>query len=415
MRPAVLFKTGKYLLKSWAVVAASAAVCSATLITETGVGTRPFGLGNNYVASANDANALYWNPAGFAFMNLPEVCISVNGERLNEQSRFFGSGDNGVRQSVWFGNAAIAMIGPAQNNLGGAIGLQSPYSFLDMQKYNGSFESGGSLVAETKNYRAGGSLNFWSLGGGFQINKNMGVGATFSVVTGTENVMADFTRSVNGVILDSVNDFYRSATSRGYYGYDLRVGLLYSIARRAQVGILLVFPSYVEFVEDTREDFPLVDSGESFRARGHLESAPSGAVGLHVPLRFIRLNGDARFRAPYDGQPETSEASFWKVGGGCGVEVPVRFVPLLVRAGYSFDEFDPYVYLFKYNRSAPQVVDFTASRNRQLITAGAEYSLDRQISVEAAYGYSFWELSTPPGLTEKQHVHRGTVGISAHF
>jgi long-subunit fatty acid transport protein len=407
--------TRSFVISSiWVMI--GSAICSATLVSQTGVGVRSFSLANNCIASSNDVSSLFWNPAGLALMSTPEVSISMDAMRLDERSDFFGTADDGKRRSVRFGNAGCAMNDPFRNGgVGVAVGYQSPYSFIDQQKYHGEFEDNGSLFSETKNYQAGGSLNFLSAGGGIQIQERLSIGGALSLVTGTEKVMVDFTRYTGGAIIDSVNDYYTSSIRREYYGYDLRLGVLYAVPKKVQVGISITMPGILQFTEETREDFPLLDSSDFFRTRGYLESSLSGAVGVEIPLDFIRLEATARIRAPHEGQPGNSEASFWKAGGGGGVEMPIRIIPLLLRAGYGYDEFDPYVYLFKYRHSTAQAVDFKARRNRQLITAGAEYSMDKQLSIEATYGYSFWELSTSPDLVEKQRLHRVAIGISAHY
>jgi hypothetical protein len=39
------------------------------------VGARPIGMGSTFVGIADDGNALYWNPAGMAFLKHHEITI----------------------------------------------------------------------------------------------------------------------------------------------------------------------------------------------------------------------------------------------------------------------------------------------------------------------------------------------------
>src|SRR5690625_3012830 len=55
-----------------------------------GVGARASSMGNAFVAMADDATSLYWNPAGIGMMDGPEVTMTVTNWLLDTRLYFFG-------------------------------------------------------------------------------------------------------------------------------------------------------------------------------------------------------------------------------------------------------------------------------------------------------------------------------------
>jgi len=398
------------------MTACIAATAHATLVFQTGAGVRSFALANNYTAMPSGVSGLYFNPAALGFLSSSQASFSVDWINNLVNTAYFGTADSAGRQSVRILNAGLAMKVPTSvGGLGFGAAYQSPLSFADQLTYQGQYLQGGSLVQESKDYHAAGSLDFWSVGGGVQVAEGLSLGGSISLVTGREDVLVQYSRFTNGIILDSVNDDYSASIERDYLGFDFRVGVLYEPTKLFRIGLMIAVPAVERFSETDDESFPLLDSTDSFTSNGQLESSFSGALGVAVPLQFLTLAVDARFRAPYNGQPDNSDASRWRMGAGLGVEVPIRVIGLVARAGYSYDQFDPYEFLFKYDYSAADVVPYTAVQDRQLVSGGLEYSPTRRVSFEAAYGYSFWKLSTDAVLLEMHHLHRVVVGMTIRY
>ena len=53
----------------------------------TGVGARPLGMGGAFVALAEDGTAGYWNPAGLAFLNYPQIVL-MHSERFKGEVNY---------------------------------------------------------------------------------------------------------------------------------------------------------------------------------------------------------------------------------------------------------------------------------------------------------------------------------------
>ncbi len=68
----------------------SAVGTSAAAFLEIGVGARAMGMGGAYAAVANDASALYWNPAGLAWMPDVQVEATHNAWLIGSSHEFVG-------------------------------------------------------------------------------------------------------------------------------------------------------------------------------------------------------------------------------------------------------------------------------------------------------------------------------------
>jgi len=63
---------------------------SAAQFLKIGVGARAIGMGESFIAVANDAEALYWNPAGLVLMEKSSVIFSHNSWLVDTQLQFVG-------------------------------------------------------------------------------------------------------------------------------------------------------------------------------------------------------------------------------------------------------------------------------------------------------------------------------------
>jgi long-subunit fatty acid transport protein len=389
----------------------------ATLVSPPRVGVRSFGFANNYVALSSDLSGLFWNPAGLAFLDAFEAGATAEWYRLSDNAEFFDSKTHHDREFVKLNQLGLAgPSGSPGGGLGWGFGYQKPYSLADIQRFQGSYIDGSGLeVSFDKRYRAAGSLNLWSIGVGGQVAQHLALGLTISLLWGKEAVQVDYLRTVDRAVVDSVNDNFSYSANRWYLGYDVRFGVLYAVPRSIRVGMRICVPSYAWFNEDSDEHYPSLDSSAGYKREGLIHSALSGALGVAVPIRSMTITVEGRVRVPYEDHRTESEASRWKAGVGGGLELPLKPLSMAVRAGYSYDEFDPYLYVFKYDQERVQSVDFTARNNRHLFTAGLEYHFHDELSVDASYGYSFWKLETGESLEELQIEHRVAAGFVLRY
>lgn len=143
---AALLLTTSFTLQAFQPVWASGPGTSGADVLKIGVGARAIGMGEAYVAQADDVSSLYWNPAGLALM-------------IERQASFMY---NQMYQDLKFQNANIGI--PLEN---GAIGASLSYlSYGDIAGYDAS----GASIGNQSAYSAVGTLggawlgNQWSAG-----------------------------------------------------------------------------------------------------------------------------------------------------------------------------------------------------------------------------------------------------------
>jgi hypothetical protein len=398
----------------------------------TGVGTRAYGLANNFVALSNDQSGLFWNPAGLAFVPSREIQVSLDALSQRANTDFFDQGGTSVVQRLRLVNLGYMHAFPAsQGGLTIAGALQNPYTFDDVRSFSGSYQSGGNTVFESKNLKNYGSLNFWTGGFGLQVAEGLGVGVSASFVMGSaqgENIVY---RDTNGVLSDSINDNYDDNVTRSYMGYDIRFGLLYNFAKHFNVGLRFVLPQTIWFTQDITETNPNT-SYASYNfptASGKIFSSYSGAVGVSGTFPFMTFSTEFRARAPYsfaypaDNIPDQSLASKTIIGAGIGLEVPLFVSTTLLRAGYSWDQFDTHLFARQYDDPAlnyPQgepnwdPLEESPVGDQQLITLGTAFIM-KNACLEISYGYNFWKLETSDHLTESHIQNRLVTSLSFRF
>ncbi len=410
-------RSNRIVIAGLVVGCISCAQGDVTPINQVGVGARAYSFANNYVAAANDMSSIFWNPAALSFLPVREFQVSVDMLSNTGNTDFLGTKEISDIQRLRLANIGfLSAVPTSRGGLTFAAAYQSPYIFDDNPSFNGSYIDNNQSIQLNRNYRAYGNLNFWSGAFGLQVAPGLGIGASLSLVTGSEKINDVFLKETDGIVVDSYYDSYMYDVERSYMGYDLRLGLLYLLTEKVRLGARLVLPQTIWFTED-----PPIDEGFS---QGRLFSSYSGAVGISTVLPMATLSSEFRFRAPYDYVdpedviPSNSPAHYSRVGAGLGAEIPLFIKNALVRLGYSWDQFDTHPFAIKYDNDTSQAEwgtdGVTANQDRHLLTAGLAY-VSSGFSIEASYGYQFWKLNTNGTLNEDNHSQRLLVSWSTRF
>jgi hypothetical protein len=384
---------------------------------ETGVGARAFGLANNHTALSSGSSDLFWNPGAMGFSVSREFQASLYGIRLSSSSDFFKTVTEDDLQRFRIGNAGFLFAIPAsRGGMSIAASYSNPVILDDVYRFSGSYSIDDTTYFSRRSFRTTGNLNYWTGGLGLQIAKNLGAGIAASLVTGRGSSIATLANQT-----ETIDDY---TTDGRYVGYDLRAGLMYKFSK-VSIGARFTVPQvirYSEFASGTY-DGEYIDETTDY----NMYSSYKGALGVSALLPFFTVTAEVRTTLPYDylfpveNIPDNSQAGYFKTGAGIGIEVPLVVAPFIVRAGYSYDDFDlnPFVYDFVTIPDNERDFDWSdngvkVNRNLNRITAGIGYTT-ASTSFDLSYGFSTWGLTTNHNLVQTYKLHRLLASFAIRF
>jgi hypothetical protein len=380
-----------------------------------GEGARAFAMANNYVALSGDLSAMFWNPAGFAFVPARELQISFDGLSQRTASTFLGNDGSATNAASSVSRPRLVDIGymhafpTVQGGFTLAASYHSTYLFDNVQAVSGTYYPFGSVLdaaSVTSEQKSYGGLDMWSAGFGLQVAKGLGIGAAVSVVSGRGDGSFMLQRITNGGIADPVNDYYDGTTNDSYIGYDIRLGLLYSFLQRYSIGVRLVVPQTIWFTENQSWNFQYSpDTNYSDSYTGKLFSSFSGAIGGAAKFPFLTVS----MQDPLAKIPDTSLAAKTMLGAGIGLEAPLGVSWVLARAGFSWDQFDTHLFVKQYDGEDPgwDPQGLSPVGNRLQGTVGMGFII-KNVMLEWAYGFDTWKLETKgdAGTLDETHVQQ---------
>jgi len=405
-------------------------VAESPLVTLDGVGIRSLGMANNYTAVANDYSAIFWNPAGLSFIPIREVHAGFGGSSQSMESELNGMTTDYKRSVFQFNSAGLVRSIPtSRGGLTFAMGYSAPYSFSECAKYSGTdvylntkealgvsgvdtIFAGDTLWYDNVKYYASGNLGMWSGAAGWQVAEHLGFGVTASFLYGKQLSHKSILSHTRKGTFDDGADIASNVT---YTGFDLRFGGLYQVNNFVSIGARLEIPQVVRY------NGTLTYESASEKIKGQLRSSFAGGLGGAITLPFAIISVDGTFRAP-NADVDSGNLSYWKVGSGIGVEVPVEPMNAMFRCGYTWKEFDQYPYA--------EYVDDTLVVNTSdavdsdgavhLITAGATFVLSKSVILDLAYANTRYSselvaydwMNTVKKTSSK---HRGAVSIAIRY
>jgi len=375
------------------------------LVLIDGVGTKAQGMGNNYTAIANDYSAVFWNPSGLAFVPVREIHAGMNISGMSTETELGGSETSFRKSRFRFSSAGLVRSIPTtQGGFAFALRYSSPYSFMDISRYNGvdvfndpksrltngidTLRYGDSLWYDDSKYVSNGGMGLWSAAAGWQVAKGLGVGVTASFLIGKQtNHRSLLTHNKQGIVFDRVTDI---ATESEYRGFDLRIGAMYQPNTFLSAGARIEIPQVLRYKTVQRY------AGDDFvvKSEGLLRSSMNSALGLAVTLPFVKVAADATVRSP---NPDIDEGdlTYWKIGAGAGVEIPITVLNALLRAGYSWKEYDLYPYADYVNDMLESDVNVTVKgSDLHRISLGTTFVLSKNITFDCAYATTFFNTQT---------------------
>ena len=309
-------KTLKTLSALAALVAFAVSSDAVVNIQSVGAGARAQALGNSYVAIADDADAVFENPAGLGQIDKKQLAYT-------NVSLFFGGieGDN-------LGQHVLSYVQPLGSKLGVGLGYERIGS--ELMSENGAFLALSFKVSKALNFGLSAKYLFWSVG---EIPADNGRADPLSNQS-AGNVGVDlgamwktpFKGAQLGLLLKNLNQpnvAYGSVQGDGDAGklpMDVHVGVAYQLSAQSLVSVQYVLAD----VSGESSDSRVLVGGETklagdlmLRAGGSkiFEEDATGDLnaGLgykwnklwfdyayHIPLDLTETNGAHRFSFAYD-------------------------------------------------------------------------------------------------------------------
>jgi hypothetical protein len=379
-----------------------------------GMGCRALALGNNYVALSDDASAMFFNPAGLGFAPIREFSFSFSGLARTSASEFKSDVTTETderRTRARLGSVSLLRSFPAkQGGFALALGYYTPYIVDDIVAFDGRYSDGSSQIQVQSDFSAYGQFNLWTGAFGLQIAQNLGIGGSVSFVSGNRKANYTFLRLVDGG-LASPSDDYQDRIRQDFRGIEGRFGMLYSIAGRMAVGLRIVPPTVVFFDED--------HSYSGYASKGRLEGTYSGAVGFSYVFPFMKATAEMRARSPHPDAREGTDLAYWRGGAGVGAEIPLFVTTFLLRAGYSYNQYDQFPLYVRYRdesdsgEQADSPVDLAYGVHTA--SAGFAYLAPGGVSFELSYAGWFWKTDTWGTLVERHALHRLLASVSVRY
>jgi long-chain fatty acid transport protein len=384
-----------------------------------GVGARAMGMGGAYIAVANDATALVYNPAGLARVKRIEFSGGLTHQRLRNktggltfvgiqpQSTAINFNDGRFQSNTRLSSANIVLPVPTyRGSLVFAFGVNRIKSFDKTMEF--SFPADGSSGIESES----GGLYMWSFGGAVDISPNVSVGGAFNFFSGTDN----YSWLYEGTYSDDNLSFkYDDTIKDRYTGFNLKLGVRVQPNKFLIVGGTIESPVTYTINEDWTQTTD--EDGGNYYDSGSPEykiSLPF-SLGIGIALNFnnLILAGDINYadwtQMEYKRLADMAEANRmikdsytdvlrWHVGA----EYLFPKIGTTLRAGY-------------YQNPLPYKSTWI-KENKDYFTSGIGFLIDQVMTVDLAWVYGSWELNDfNIELAEKYTTNKIFLTTAYHF
>ena len=417
-------------------------------------GARALGMGNAYTALSNDLSAAIFNPAGFAQIKNLEFDGSINFNSLSNNTTFFANQTKysststnlsqfgfvfpvptsqgsmvfafGFYQNMDFNkvmkfdgfnpnnNSMIQDLTGTNDNLAYDLALSYPVNdakgnyLKDTTLINGRLNQSGKIIQE-------GRINSWFASGAFEIDKDIFVGATLDLISGTYKSNRDYLENdikniYANVVLDpsdpttkGLQTFYlNEMRNLDITGWDAQVGILAKLNPYVSVGATIKFPRTY-----TLKDVYTINGSSSFANTGFIYGPSSDRLEYDVvtPYEFtlggaftgnhITISADVKL-IDYTQMEFTNTPSFensgidWAQRNQDIKDSMTTVININVGAEYSIPNSNVNVRAgFMYAPSAFK--SDPSSFDKKYFTLGLGYDATNNISFSVAYAYGWWK------------------------
>jgi long-subunit fatty acid transport protein len=353
-----------------------------------GPGGRANGLGQAFTGVADDATALFYNPAGLAHLTKAEFDIGFDHLSVTTEVRETSASQSATISATRLNNAAFTF--PIEDTkITAAVGYQMVRAFERKRDLPGT-----PIIEE---FTEEGKLGIWSMGMGYQISTKAAVGMGVDVLRGRNT----YTEPMDQYVLEPT-----------YTGLGASIGLMLSPIPAWRVGLLMRSPQSLQVDEEERYDGTMTREYKT-RSSYSLRMGSSLMVG---PMLFtadafwfdysqIRFDSDLTDTA---GQyidvsinQEIRSDYTSTLGYAVGFEMLLPIANAKLRAGHRMDP--------NYERDAP------SEMNQQTLAMGLSVVPIPQLKIDAALGLTGWQRDLSANQREETSVTNVTISFIYRF
>ncbi|MGQ9559339.1 MAG: OmpP1/FadL family transporter [Candidatus Oleimicrobiaceae bacterium] len=369
-----------------------------------GTSARAAGMGGAYQAVAEDYAATHWNPAGLAQIRRMEFFGTLSHMMGKDVATAYGYQMSTEASFTRLG--AIGFVIPVPTYRGSLV-FAGGYNRV--QSFDGQFDFAWKLrtpegsVQQSWNELEGGGLNNWVLSGAVDMSPNLSLGASLNFWTGRDDYQLSF-REDDHLNLYTFDVFEKNDNIDTHFsGTNLRLGGLYRVGKVLRVAATMSTPLTLT----GKEDWGYVDT-ETFDDGSRDVSQRSGTFeykvsspfafgfGAAASVAWLTLAGDVHYQDWSQVRFKTDPpVAGWTKGEAnlaiqrsyrattrvhVGGELTIPGLGTQLRAGYAL--------LPSPLKGAP------ATHDREYVSLGFGFLLDKQLKLDLAWVRSWWDQTT---------------------
>lgn len=374
---------------------------------QLGSGARAIAMGGAYTSIGGDFSATLWNPAALADIRRIEVYGSMSHlmrenrtALLSNRASFDPTSRKDDEDFTKFNDIGVAYPVPTiRGSLVFAFGFNRVKSFdsnFDFRSFN---QSPDDLVNQAWKEDETGGLNVWNLSGAVDVSPNISLGATLNFWTGG----TDFASTFREVDIDDNYTFTDFTVENGLNtdvsGFNAKLGAVYR-AGILRLGATMATPVTFKVKEDwtfrenlTFDDGSFSDSTDAGFFEYKIRSPFTFTAGASLNLLNFVFSGDVEYndwtQIRYRTEPPIADLTRTEANRiirdnyrattriRLGAEFTLPLTGLSFRAGYFRD---------------PSIIDNRPDdEDKQFLSAGVGFLLDKQVKLDVAFVHGFWK------------------------
>ena len=363
-----------------------------------GPGSRAGGLGLAFTGVADDATALYYNPAGLAHMTRGEFNLGLMYLNVTTDVSSVVVSDTATITATRLSNLGIAL--PIPNlKLTVALGYHQVRAFERQREQSFTY---GNVTTVKEVLTEEGWLGAWSLGVAYQVSPQLAIGGALDILAGRNDYSWDSTVTT-GMNVDT--SAYVSIAPE-YSGVGLSLGILLAPLPVWRIGFLLRSPQEISVEEEFDDISYKTRANYYFRLGSSLTLGPvlvSGDLSW-FDYSQIRFESDLvdiidSFEVSIDNSINNTLRTQYAsaLGYAAGVELLLPLINAKLRGGYRYD---PPIQL----QSPSKMIQHTLALGLSVVPMS-------QIKIDATYSLTTWQRDLSGDVREETYAGNVMVNL----